>query len=79
MKIILFIVLNYDFAFSFSFSSIIYLYYIFKLIYIFIFVLSLGVWNPRLTNPRVSDRPQLWLVIPHVTVNYFQKKDPSQI
>ena len=41
-------------------------------------MLSLGVGDPKLTNPRVSYRPQLWLVILPVTVNCFHKKDPSQ-
>ena len=40
---------------------------------------SLGVWDPKLTNLKLSDRPQLWHVLPPVTVNYFHKEAPSQI
>ena len=33
--------------------------------------LSFGVWDPKLTIPKLGDRPQLWPVLPPVTVNYF--------
>ena len=69
MKIILFIVLNVDleiltllfssFVFLFSFSTFIYFYHI--------FFLSLGVYDPKLTNPKLGDRLQLWPVLPPAT------------
>ena len=42
------------FVFLFSFSSFTYLYHI--------YFLSLGVWDPKLTNLKLGDRPQLWPV-----------------
>ena len=26
--------------------------------------LSMGVWNPNFTNPKLGDRPQLWPILP---------------
>ena len=44
---------------------------------IYIYFLSLGVQDPKLTNLKLGDRPQLWHVLSPVTVNYFHKKAPS--
>ena len=58
-----------SFVFLFSFSSFTYLYHI--------YFLGLGVWDPKLTNPKLGDQPQLWPASPPVTVNYSHKKAPS--
>ena len=52
--------------FLFSFSSFTYLYHI--------YFLSLRVWDPELTNPKLGDRPQLWSILRLVTIKYFRKK-----
>ena len=62
-----FSLLSFSFIFLFSFSSFIYLYHIYTF-------LSFGVWKPKLTIPKLGDQPQLWPVLPPVTVNYFYFK-----
>ena len=59
------------FVFLFSFSSFTYSHQL--------YFLSLEVWDLKLTNPKLGDRTQLWPVLFPVTVNYFQKKAPSNI
>ena len=49
-------------------------YLVLALLFIRTYILSLGVWDPKFTNPELSDRAQLWPVLPPVTVNYFLKK-----
>ena len=33
-----------------------------------IYILSLGVWDPKLTNPKLVDRLYLWPVLPPVNI-----------
>ena len=69
---------SFGFLFSISISFLFGFCLVFTYLY-HIYFLSLRVWDSKLTNPKLGDQPQLWPVLPPVTVNYFHKKSPSQM
>ena len=55
--------LIYNVSFFFFFFLFVF-YLVFALLFIFIYILSFRVWDPKFTNLKLSDRPQLWPVLP---------------
>ena len=56
------------------FSSSFVFYLVLALLFVSYIFSEFGVWDLKLTNPKLGDRPQLWPVLPPVTVYYFHKK-----
>ena len=50
--------------FSFFFICFLFDFRSFVFYHRLIYFLRLGVWDPKLTNPKLGDRPQLWPVLP---------------
>ena len=67
IKIILFIVLNVELEMLTLFYFFFLFYLVLAFIYLYhIYFSTLGVWDPKITNPKLGDCPQLWPVLPTV-------------
>ena len=46
-------------------SFFVFFYLVLAILFLsYTYFMSLGVWDPKLTNPSLGDRPQLWPVLP---------------
>ena len=55
--------ISFFFFVLFSFISFIYFYHT-------CFFLSFGVWDPKVTNPKIGNQPQLCLLLPLTDLDY---------